>query len=245
MNTDIRNTSLLLVAWLCANSVGLAQTPAATASFDPHDLGGVYMTTAGPGAGMSGAAPGGAPGGPASGVGLAMAPQAQPGAALPAGLPPSGDSPRMRCIPQYQVGFAPYAGQIIHTPGRITIITEFNHMVRRVYLDEAFPKTIEPSYMGYSVGRWEGNTLVVETRGLKAGGNAFGNISANTRVIERFTRSADGAVLQEASYETPDAQGKITTQQQSAINTSRPDLHLMEFICEDGAGDFYSGGDAS
>jgi hypothetical protein len=203
--------------------------------YDPHDLNGVYMTTNGPGAPGGGAAmgagmgAGGPPAGPPAGL-----------AAPPAGLPPQGDSPRMRCIPQFQTGFAPYAGQIIQTPGRVTIITEFNHMIRRVYLDEKFPDKIEPSYMGYSIGHWQGNTLVVETRGLKAGGNGMGVVGKNARVFERITRNEDGTVTQEASYESEDGNGKTITTQQTAVNAPRPDLHLMEFICEDGAADFYS-----
>lgn len=234
----------LIVGVLLAASFAVAQTPFEQPKRDPRDLNGVYMTTSGPGAGGGGmaAGPGATPGGasdPAGGAGLAM-PPTQASGGLPAGMPPMGDTPRMRCIPQFQVGFAPYAGQIIQTPGRVTIITEFNHMVRRVYLDESFPARMQPSYMGYSIGHWSGNTLMVETRGLKAGGNGFGVMTEGSRVMERFTRSEDGTVLQEATIVTPDAQGRSTITQQSAVNAYRPDLHLMEFICEDGADDFYS-----
>jgi hypothetical protein len=228
---------LLAVGSACVYSVLSAQlVQAAATKANAVDLTGVYMTTSGPGA-------------PGGGVGMGAGPGAPPGApaGLPAGLsaPPSGmpllgDTPRMRCIPQYQTGFAPYAGQIIQTPGRVTIVTEFNHMIRRVYLDEKFPDKIEPSYMGYSIGHWEGNTLVVETRGLKAGPNGMGSIGNNARVTERITRAGDGTVTQVAMYESEDADGKVKKMEVTAVNALRPDLHLMEFICEDGAADFYS-----
>ncbi len=203
------------------------------ANSDPHDLNGVYMTGGMPGGGM-GAGPGNAAAtGPVPGV---------PNFAnLGVGeVPPLEDNGRMRCRPQFQMGSSPYAGQIIQTPGRVTLITEFNHIIRRIYLDEQFPETIEPSYTGYSIGHWEGDTLVVETRGLKSDALGMSRLKRIDRVLERIHKTDDGSVVQEATLEGTNAQGGIETMSLSARNVPRPELHLMEFICEDTADTFYT-----
>jgi hypothetical protein len=71
---------------------------------------------------------------------------------------------------------------------------------RTVYLDgRNVPNGIKPGRLGYSVGRWDGDTLVVETTAVEA--NIFGVAadatlhSAHLRTVERFTRSADGKTL--------------------------------------------------
>jgi hypothetical protein len=71
---------------------------------------------------------------------------------------------------------------------------------RTVYLDgRKIPSDIKPGRMGYSVGRWDGDTLVVETAAVEA--NIFGVAadatlhSAHLRTVERFARSADGKTL--------------------------------------------------
>jgi hypothetical protein len=68
------------------------------------------------------------------------------------------------------------AVEFLFTPGRVTITNE-RGMVRRIYTDgRAMPASFEPSNTGISIGRWEGPTLVVETRGLnplaRVGGTA-------------------------------------------------------------------------
>lgn len=68
---------------------------------------------------------------------------------------------------------------------------------RTVYLDRRGPPAnYSPSRLGYSVGRWEGDALVVETAGVAANQTIWrSKHSERLRVIERFTRSADGATL--------------------------------------------------
>lgn len=60
--------------------------------------------------------------------------------------------------------------EILQTPGRVTIITEILHEVRRIYTDDRKPPAdFDLGYEGFSTGHWEGKTLVVHTTGLKAG----------------------------------------------------------------------------
>jgi hypothetical protein len=57
--------------------------------------------------------------------------------------------------------------EIVQTPQRIFMFFEYEHTFREIWMDgRALPKDPDPSYFGYSVGRWEGDTLVVETVGF-------------------------------------------------------------------------------
>ena len=57
--------------------------------------------------------------------------------------------------------------EIVQTPQRIFMFFEYEHTYQEIWMDgRALPKDPDPSYFGYSVGRWEGNTLVVETVGF-------------------------------------------------------------------------------
>jgi hypothetical protein len=57
--------------------------------------------------------------------------------------------------------------RIIQTPGLIAILFESCNHWRQTFLDgRPLPKTTQPAYMGYSVGKWDGDTLVVDTTGF-------------------------------------------------------------------------------
>lgn len=64
----------------------------------------------------------------------------------------------------------PYSVEFLFTPGKITINQEAQMQVRRIYTDgRPLPEDPDPTYFGYSVGRWDGETLVVETVGTRPG----------------------------------------------------------------------------
>lgn len=64
----------------------------------------------------------------------------------------------------------PYPFQIVQTPGQVTFVYELNHMLRAATLDRPLPPPealeIAPRYLGHSAGRWEGDTLVIESVGF-------------------------------------------------------------------------------
>lgn len=77
----------------------------------------------------------------------------------------------------------------------ITASFDEPRMTRRIYMNAEHPANLESSYMGHSVGRWEGNTLVVDTIGYNGliQLDAFGlPTSTKLRTTERWTKSADG-----------------------------------------------------
>src|SRR5437867_2436437 len=80
------------------------------------------------------------------------------------------DDPTAVCLPNglpRQI-VSPYAQQWIQTPGRMVVLYEYMHFFRVIPTDGTpHSKGVEPTWMGDSVGRWEGDTLVIDTIGLK------------------------------------------------------------------------------
>ena len=84
---------------------------------------------------------------------------------------------------------------IMQASSEITVLFEMPPMTRRIRMNAEHPKTIEPSYMGDSVGHWEGNTLVIDSIGFNGHMELDAQglpASAQLHTIERLTKSADG-----------------------------------------------------
>jgi hypothetical protein len=75
-----------------------------------------------------------------------------------------------RCVPPGipRALWAPLPIQIVQTARKVFWLHEYQHLIRHVYLDESLPKLedMDPSWMGESVGHWDGDTLVIETQGF-------------------------------------------------------------------------------
>lgn len=220
-------------------------------SADPRDLNGMYVPDI-ERLFRRGGAPGAVPGGGQPG---GDAPAVPPGP--PAGLPPGASGPaaagarsarpaleitaEMLCRPELQVGSQDYGEKIIQTPGRVTIITENNHIARRIYLNARFPVGIKPTFAGHSIGHWEGDTLIIETRGLDAPDLAKkAGLSSIAGMTERMRKIEGGQDIEDiATLHGVDAAGKPAIGTVSSYVRWRPDLHFQEFICEDGADRFF------
>jgi hypothetical protein len=116
-------------------------------------------------------------------------------AAYHALVDPTGDSPGAHCV-THGMPLAIFLGggypvEFIQRPEQLTIIYETHNEVRRVFLDgrRVDPADILPSRGGISYGHWEGDTLVVETIGLKEAIDQGTAHSENARIIERYTPS--------------------------------------------------------
>ncbi len=73
-------------------------------------------------------------------------------------------------MPRPMLLVAQYPLEIVQTAERVTLIFELHNDARRIYLDGRLPPTgLRPTWMGYSVGRWEGETLVVRTTSVRDG----------------------------------------------------------------------------
>ena len=123
--------------------------------------------------------------------------------------------------------------QIVQTDGMLAIDTEMVHQVRRIPTDgrPALPAHVR-QWFGDSRGRWEGDTLVVETANFK--GEFFGRMSAadeNLRVVEYFTRVGPDILLYQFTVDDPTA---WTGAWSGEIPLVRSDGLLYEYACHEG-----------
>ena len=122
--------------------------------------------------------------------------------------------------------------KFIQTPAVTTVLYESMEF-RQIFTDgRPLPTDPNPTWMGYSVGRWEGNTLVVTSHGFNdrtfLGGLGYRHSEA-LKVTERFTRHDVGHMTVEVTLEDPKAYAKPATIVVEA--ELRPDTELIEYVC--------------
>ena len=123
---------------------------------------------------------------------------------------------------------------IVQTQDHVMIMTEMVHESRRVYLDgRAAPPPEVTDYLGYSRGRWEGDTLVIETTNFTPGiGNGPTPNSAQMKVTERITPLGPNQMRYEAWVEDP---VMLTTPYKIDIPWQRnPNYQFFEYACHEG-----------
>jgi hypothetical protein len=159
----------------------------------------------------------------------------------------SKDNPDAHCLPMGNMQFHTHGQprKIIQTPGAIYMIFEPNSGLRQIYTDgRRMPNVAEadPWYYGYSAGKWEGDTLVVETIGFRDDGwlDIVGNPLTNAgKTIERFRRPNFGTLEIEVTIDDPKAYTRpFTVRLNQRIML---DTELIEFICEDRDATHYVG----
>lgn len=132
-----------------------------------------------------------------------------------------------------QMNAIPYPYKILQSPTQITILYEAFRTFREIFLDgRALPVDPNPAWFGYSVGHWEGNTLVVESRGFngKTWVDTSGHPSTEQlHVTERFTRHDVGHMTVETTVDDPGAYAEPWTV--SYALALMPDTELLEYLC--------------
>jgi hypothetical protein len=120
--------------------------------------------------------------------------------------------------------------QIVQGPGYVMILTEMIHDARIIPLDgRPQPPAGVRQWTGISRGRWEGNTLVVETTNFN-GRNAFRGASENMKVTERFTRVSDDVLDYKFTIEDPATWDRSWTAEAPLAKTQGP---IFEFACHE------------
>jgi hypothetical protein len=150
--------------------------------------------------------------------------------------PPKTTEPHSLCLPDgfmVQHTWGNQFRKIVQTPGLLVILLEYNSMYRQIFLDgRPLPADPNPAWNGYSTGKWEGDTLVVQSAGFRDGqwldtaGDPFTDVA---KVTERFRRLDFGHLQIEITVDDPKAYTKpwaVTVNQVLAADTD-----LMEFIC--------------
>jgi hypothetical protein len=151
----------------------------------------------------------------------------------------SKDDPEARClpvgVPRYM--FDPYPFQIVQTADKILFLFEGdNYPWRVVRLDETLshPRDLKPTWMGDGVGRYEGDTLVVDVIGFngKAWLDQAGHAQTEKQhLIERYTRTDSMTLKYEVTIDDPGAySGPWTT---SNTVRWRSGMELMEYVCQE------------
>jgi hypothetical protein len=144
--------------------------------------------------------------------------------------------PTERCLPHAvpDAALVPYPFKIIQTPGVIVVLFEPFIDYRQIFTDgRALPKDPQPTWMGYSVASWSGDTLVVESAGfndqtwLDDGGHPH---SDALHVTERFRRLDFGHMELQITIDD----SKMYTKPWTATVPYNlvPDTELIEYVCE-------------
>lgn len=125
--------------------------------------------------------------------------------------------------------------KMIQAPNEIVMLTEIGSPPRQIYTDgRGLPKDPDPTWMGYSVGRWQGDTLVVETIGLNDRGwlDGFGHPrSESMRITERYRRRDFGHMDLDISFDDPKYYTRLFSVK--AELKLLPDSDLFENVCNE------------
>ena len=184
---------------------------------------------AGGGGGGRGGGRGGAPAGPQ----LTPAAEARRKALQSRGLE---DNQTANCLPPGMPGIMgqPYPMEFLLTPGKVTIVIEAYQQVRHIYTDgRPLPADPDLKFHGTSVGRWEGDTLVVDTVGFSPLTQLAANIphSGKMRIVERFRLTGPDAMSIETTITDPDVLTAPYTTTRS-LRRYRT-WTIAEYICEE------------
>ena len=145
------------------------------------------------------------------------------------------NDPLSHCLPVGPVRLHTWNGprKVLQTPGLLLIVNELNASYRQVFTDSRpLPIDPNPSWNGYSSGRWEGDTLAVQTSGFRDGMwlDSTGNpMTDAAKITERFRRINFGRMDIELTVDDPKAYTKpwtVTLHQAIKLDTD-----LLDFVC--------------
>lgn len=146
--------------------------------------------------------------------------------------------PRTKCLPVGPTPMMnyPYPFEIIQIPGRVIMLYEWDHWVRQIWIDgRGHPSDLEPRWMGHSIGKWDGDTLVIDTVNLKDRNwlDGQGHVHSDAlHIVERLKRVAPDTLEDEITFDDPKAYTKPWTAK--AIMKLHPKWEIGEdVICED------------
>jgi hypothetical protein len=147
------------------------------------------------------------------------------------------DSDGVHCLlpgPKAGIAVGPYPMKILQTPGVIAVLYEYQTTFRQFFTDgRTLPEDPNPTWMGYSVAHWEGDTLVVTTAGYndKTNLDLAGHPHTEAlRLTERYHRRDVGHMDLELTFDDPKAYKRPWTLPLEFELV--PDGQLIEYVCE-------------
>jgi len=147
------------------------------------------------------------------------------------------NDPASRCLPiPPPRGWASFTMlKIVQSAQTLVVLDEYMLQGRQIFVDgRSLPKNPEPLFKGYSVGHWEGDTLVVETIGFKDDQwlDAMGHpLTDQGRTIERIRRPDFGHLEVQVTIDDPKAYTRPWSNTITLI--LRPDTDLLEYVCNE------------
>jgi hypothetical protein len=151
--------------------------------------------------------------------------------------PDKSIDPTERCIPPGipRTMFQPFPWEIVQARDRIVMIFEYQSLVRQIFMDgRGHPDDLEPTYMGHSIGKWEGETLVIDTVGFndKTWLDPMGLPHTDAMHVTERLRRVDHDTLED-QYTIDDP--KAYTKPWTATRTFqlKPDWQIKEYVCNE------------
>jgi hypothetical protein len=146
------------------------------------------------------------------------------------------DTDQANCLPtgMPQIMGHPYPLEFLLTPGKVTIVTEAYMQVRHIYTDgRPLPSDPDPTFNGTSVGRWQGDTLVVDSVGFSPLTSIARNIphTDKLRIVERFRLTAPDRMSVETTVTDPGVLAAPWTTMR--VLARHRDWTVREYICEE------------
>ncbi len=151
-------------------------------------------------------------------------------------VPGSEDVPHLQCNPlgPPMLLIAPNPFEIVETHGRVFMFFEDQHIWRTIWTDgRPLPKDPDPSWLGYSVGHWEGDTFVVDTVGFndKLWADPYGDPrSDRMHLIERYRRLNHDTLELQIIIDDPKAYQSLWVSPPK-LHKLEPDWEIAESFC--------------
>jgi hypothetical protein len=149
----------------------------------------------------------------------------------------TSNDPNFSCLPPGvpNIYTHAYPIEILQVPGRTIMFFEYGHFVRQIFTDgREHPKDANPTWMGDSTGKWEGETLVVDSTGFndKTWLDVEGHPHSEAlHIVERLRRADHDTLMIDIAIDDPQAYtAPLKTQRKFIL---KPEWNIMEFICED------------
>ncbi|MEM1246349.1 MAG: hypothetical protein AAGK22_08245 [Acidobacteriota bacterium] len=120
--------------------------------------------------------------------------------------------------------------RIVQTEDSVMFLTEMVHDARVVHLGSEHPDTLPPSWLGHSVGHWDGDTLVVDTVGFHPLSQQRGS-TENMHLVERFTLQPDGSLLYRFTVEDENVWTEPWTGEYTWTTSENK---IFEYACHEG-----------
>lgn len=149
-------------------------------------------------------------------------------------VPPAADDlgSGVSCLPPGvpAATMLPFPLEIVHTADKLAIVYEAYHQFRVIPIGREHADYLAPAYMGHSVARWDGDTLVVEVRGFNDKTLVAGHRHTEAlRVTERYRRTAVDAIEYEALVEDPNVFASPV--RFAGTLTLHPEWEIGEYVC--------------